>query len=157
MKVYDAEHLEGAPDDFKSIDRQGARTSKGHADRSRSRRGLHRLRRLRRGLPGEEQGRGSPQGDQHGAAAAAARAERENYEFFLDLPESTAPAQDSATVKGSQFLQPLFEFSGACAGCGETPYVKLLTASSSATACSSPTPPAARRSTAATCRPRRGR
>src|SRR5436309_9044282 len=53
-------------------------------------------------------------------------AERENFSFFLDLPEvdRSAIRQD---VKGVQFLEPLFEFSGACAGCGETPYVKLLT------------------------------
>ncbi len=52
--------------------------------------------------------------------------ERDNYAFFLDLPEvdRTTVKMD---VKGSQFLQPLFEYSGACAGCGETPYVKLLT------------------------------
>jgi pyruvate-ferredoxin/flavodoxin oxidoreductase len=53
-------------------------------------------------------------------------AEVKNFEFFLSLPEvdRTSVKQD---VKGSQFLQPLFEFNGACAGCGETPYVKLLT------------------------------
>jgi pyruvate-ferredoxin/flavodoxin oxidoreductase len=53
-------------------------------------------------------------------------AERENYAFFLDLPEvdRTKVKQD---VKGVQFLQPLFEYSGACVGCGETPYVKLMT------------------------------
>ncbi len=53
-------------------------------------------------------------------------AERDNYAFFLDLPE-----MDRATahidLKTSQFLKPLFEYSGACAGCGETPYIKLLT------------------------------
>jgi pyruvate-ferredoxin/flavodoxin oxidoreductase len=53
-------------------------------------------------------------------------AERENYAFFLDLPEVDRTAV-KADVKGSQFLQPLFEYSGACAGCGETPYVKLMT------------------------------
>ncbi|MBD3237646.1 MAG: pyruvate:ferredoxin (flavodoxin) oxidoreductase, partial [Candidatus Eisenbacteria bacterium] len=52
--------------------------------------------------------------------------ERENYAFFLDLPP--VPREKiKANVKGSQFLEPLFEYSGACAGCGETPYVKLLT------------------------------
>jgi pyruvate-ferredoxin/flavodoxin oxidoreductase len=53
-------------------------------------------------------------------------AERDNYAFFLDLPEvdRTKVKQD---VKGVQFLEPLFEYSGACVGCGETPYVKLLT------------------------------
>ncbi|MBN2357000.1 pyruvate:ferredoxin (flavodoxin) oxidoreductase, partial [candidate division KSB1 bacterium] len=53
--------------------------------------------------------------------------ERENYEFFLSLPELDRRELKIATVKGSQFLRPLFEYSGACAGCGETPYVKLLT------------------------------
>jgi pyruvate-ferredoxin/flavodoxin oxidoreductase len=52
--------------------------------------------------------------------------ERENYAFFLALPEVDRTAVKIDTVKGSQFLQPLFEYSGACAGCGETPYVKLL-------------------------------
>jgi pyruvate-ferredoxin/flavodoxin oxidoreductase len=53
-------------------------------------------------------------------------AERENYAFFLDLPEVDR-ATIKSDVKGVQFLEPLFEYSGACAGCGETPYVKLLT------------------------------
>jgi pyruvate-ferredoxin/flavodoxin oxidoreductase len=52
--------------------------------------------------------------------------ERENYEFFLNLPEVDRSKVNVATVKGSQMLQPLFEYSGACAGCGETPYVKLM-------------------------------
>jgi len=52
--------------------------------------------------------------------------ERDNYDFFLDLPEVDRTAV-KLDVKGSQFLRPLFEYSGACAGCGETPYVKLLT------------------------------
>jgi pyruvate-ferredoxin/flavodoxin oxidoreductase len=53
--------------------------------------------------------------------------ERENYAFFLDLPEVDRRLVKVDTVKGAQFLQPLFEYSGACAGCGETPYYKLLT------------------------------
>ena len=53
--------------------------------------------------------------------------ERENWEFFLGLPEMDRTMVQPGTVKGSQMLQPLFEFSGACAGCGETPYLKLLT------------------------------
>ena len=52
--------------------------------------------------------------------------ERANYEFFLDLPEVDRAAI-KIDVKGAQFMQPLFEYSGACAGCGETPYIKLLT------------------------------
>ncbi|MDP8205409.1 MAG: pyruvate:ferredoxin (flavodoxin) oxidoreductase [Candidatus Electryonea clarkiae] len=52
--------------------------------------------------------------------------EAENYEFFLNLPEVNRASVKTNTVKGIQFLQPLFEYSGACAGCGETPYVKLM-------------------------------
>ncbi len=50
-----------------------------------------------------------------------------NFEHFLDLPEIDRSRIGRLDVKGSQFLQPLFEFSGACAGCGETPYIKLMT------------------------------
>ena len=53
--------------------------------------------------------------------------ERENYAFFLDLPEPDRSRIRVMDVKGSQFADPLFEYSGACAGCGETPYLKLLT------------------------------
>ncbi len=53
--------------------------------------------------------------------------ERENYQFFLDLPEYDRRLLRLNTVKATQLLEPLFEYSGACAGCGETPYVKLLT------------------------------
>ena len=51
--------------------------------------------------------------------------EAENWDFFLSIPEADRTAMKLSTVKNSQLLQPLFEFSGACAGCGETPYVKL--------------------------------
>ncbi|MBD3273946.1 MAG: pyruvate:ferredoxin (flavodoxin) oxidoreductase, partial [Candidatus Marinimicrobia bacterium] len=51
--------------------------------------------------------------------------EAENWEFFVNLPEYDRRELKTQTVKESQLLEPLFEFSGACAGCGETPYVKL--------------------------------
>ncbi|MFI1745087.1 pyruvate:ferredoxin (flavodoxin) oxidoreductase [Thalassobellus sediminis] len=50
-----------------------------------------------------------------------------NWDYFIDLPDYNREALRITNVKGSQFLEPLFEFSGACSGCGETPYVKLLT------------------------------
>ncbi len=53
--------------------------------------------------------------------------ERENWEFFLGLPEADRSRLSHGQVKDLQLLQPLFEFSGACAGCGETAYIKLLT------------------------------
>lgn len=69
--------------------------------------------------------------------------ERENFNFFLNIKQADVKTKKES-VKGSQLQQPLFEFSGACAGCGETPYVKLLTqlhgdhlAIANATGCSS--------------------
>jgi len=58
---------------------------------------------------------------------ALREAEAVNWEFFLDLPEVDRTAISLNTIKNSQLLEPLFEFSGACSGCGETPYVKLMT------------------------------
>ncbi len=70
--------------------------------------------------------------------------ERSSFEFFLDIPEYDRTQLSVGNVKGSQALQPLFEFSGACSGCGETPYVKLMsqlfgdrTIIANATGCSS--------------------
>ena len=70
--------------------------------------------------------------------------ERENWNFFLDIPDMERADIETHTVKNSQLLRPLFEFSGACAGCGETPYIKLLsqlfgdrTIVANATGCSS--------------------
>ncbi len=53
--------------------------------------------------------------------------ERQNWEFFQNLPETNRDLLNHGLVKDVQLLEPLFEFSGACAGCGETPYVKLVT------------------------------
>ncbi len=53
--------------------------------------------------------------------------EADNWDYFVTLPETDPATFNRFTVKGSQFIRPLFEFSGACAGCGETPYIKLMT------------------------------
>jgi pyruvate-ferredoxin/flavodoxin oxidoreductase len=70
--------------------------------------------------------------------------EKNNWEFFLSLPEYDRRELKINTIKGSMLLQPLFEFSGACLGCGETPYIKLATqlfgdrmVAANATGCSS--------------------
>ena len=72
------------------------------------------------------------------------KSEAKNWDFFLELPEVDRTAMKLGTIKNSQLLEPLFEFSGACAGCGETPYVKLVsqlfgdrTIIANATGCSS--------------------
>jgi len=84
--------------------------------------------------------------------------EAENFQFFLGIPDVDPSMVKLDTVRGSQLIRPIFEFSGACAGCGETPYLKLLsqlfgdrTMIANATGCSSiyggnlPTTPWARR------------
>jgi pyruvate-ferredoxin/flavodoxin oxidoreductase len=58
---------------------------------------------------------------------ALRESEAANWEFFLGLPEADRTTFSVGTIKNSQLLEPLFEFSGACSGCGETPYVKLMT------------------------------
>jgi len=52
--------------------------------------------------------------------------EAANWDFFMDIPDLDRKLINPSTIKNSQLLRPLFEFSGACAGCGETPYVKLV-------------------------------
>jgi len=59
-------------------------------------------------------------------AAPILEAERKNWKFFLDLPEVDRRLIKNGSIRHEQFQRPLFEFSGACAGCGETPYLKLL-------------------------------
>jgi CRP-like cAMP-binding protein len=90
-------------------------------------RGLHGLPPLRRGLPREGQVERLAQVPEHAAAAPLAR-KRASWDYFLRLPDiKRNGAVKFDNVKNVQLLQPLFEFSGACAGCGETPYVSLLT------------------------------
>ncbi len=60
------------------------------------------------------------------AQAPLREQEKQNWNYFLEIPEVDRESITITSVKNSQLLQPLFEFSGACAGCGETPYVKLV-------------------------------
>ena len=55
-----------------------------------------------------------------------AACEMENEKFFDELPDNVMGKNNTNTIKGAMLRKPLFEFSGACAGCGETPYVKLV-------------------------------
>jgi len=57
---------------------------------------------------------------------ALREAEAKNWDFFMNIPDLDRKLINPSTIKNSQLLRPLFEFSGACAGCGETPYVKLV-------------------------------
>jgi pyruvate-ferredoxin/flavodoxin oxidoreductase len=125
MKIYDTEKLDGAPETFKSCAARG----KGLEDK------LFTL----QVAPEDCTGCGacvyncpakSKDDESHKAInmqfqAPLREQEAANWDFFFSLPETDPALFNRATLKGSQLLQPLFEFSGACAGCGETPFVKL--------------------------------
>ena len=113
------------------------------------------MRALRRSLPGHSPREAGVKADQHGRQSAADEGGARNIAFFETLPENDRARVDFANVRGVQFLEPLFEFSGACGGCGETPYLKLLSQLFGDRR-RSPTPPAAPRSMAATSRSRPG-
>jgi pyruvate-ferredoxin/flavodoxin oxidoreductase len=79
-------------------------------------------------LPRAQQIRGEAQGHQHAARRAYPGAEIKNWDFFVNIPEMDRRVVPFDNVRSVQPLRPLFEFSGACAGCGETPYIRLLSA-----------------------------
>ena len=128
MKVFEPSLLEKAPAGFKATDYK-TKEYPGwkFVDPGRARR-LHGLRPVRRRLPRQGQDAGQAQGDRHGAQdPAPGSASGPAGTSSSRSPTSIGRKVKLDTVKGSQFLLPLFEFSGACAGCGETPYVKLIT------------------------------
>ena len=91
------------------------------------RRGLHRLRAVRRGLPGV--GAGRRRSTRRSTSTSASRCSTPSARTSRSSSSCRTTDRsrvDFGTVRGTQFLEPLFEFSGACAGCGETPYLKLL-------------------------------
>ncbi|MGC9334084.1 MAG: pyruvate:ferredoxin (flavodoxin) oxidoreductase [Anaerolineae bacterium] len=126
FKIYDPAHLEGAPETFKSV-----------AARGKEYEGMVATIQV---APEDCTGCGlcvevCPVKDKKEPKRKAINMapqpplrvqERENYAFFLGIPDYDRTQVKTNTVKGSQLLRPLFEYSGACAGCGETPYVKLL-------------------------------
>jgi len=122
-KVYDAELLKDAPETFKSVDATG-REFKG-------------MKYTIQVAPEDCTGctlcvEACPKSDVENPALKMVEqqplreTETANWDFFMDIPNPDRTVLKLTRPKDSQFLEPLFEFSGACAGCGETPYVKLL-------------------------------
>ncbi|MBN2269949.1 MAG: pyruvate:ferredoxin (flavodoxin) oxidoreductase [Sedimentisphaerales bacterium] len=131
IKAYDADNLKNAPDGFKSADAKGKdfaglKFTVQVAPEDCTGCGACVL-----ACPAQEKdAEKKPTGRKaiNLAAQEPLRAgERENFKHFLSIPNTDAKLFKAASVKGSQLIEPLFEYSGACAGCGETPYVKLLT------------------------------
>jgi len=132
VKVYDPAVLDGAPEAFKSTDAKGKdftgqKFTVQVAPEDCTGCGLCVQR-----CPGREKDKETKEETGRRAILMTEQfpiREREaaSFDFFLGIPDLAPEAFNRATVKGSQLCAPLFEFSGACAGCGETPYVKLLT------------------------------
>ena len=126
-KIYDAELLNSAPETFKSVDAKG----KDYAGKKWTIQiapedctgcGL-----CVQACPAKNKEVEGRKAINTATQAPLRVPERENYKFFLDIADLDRTTLNLRTIKGSQLCRPLFEYSGACAGCGETPYYKLLT------------------------------
>ncbi len=123
VKAYDSGHLDNAPSTFKSVDAMGKEfagmkftVQVAPEDCTGCGSCVH-------NCPGRKKVKALKMGN----FEQLRDQEVENYRFFLNLPETDPSKFNRYSVKGSQFVRPLFEYSGACLGCGETPYIKLLT------------------------------
>jgi pyruvate-ferredoxin/flavodoxin oxidoreductase len=126
MKVYDADQLAGAPESFKSADAKGNEFKGMKCTVQVAPEDCTGCAACVANCPAK-----SKEDPKHKAInmqfQAPLRApEAANYDFFLALPETDPALVKRDSLKGSQLLTPLFEYSGACAGCGETPYLKLM-------------------------------
>ncbi|MFA6563918.1 MAG: pyruvate:ferredoxin (flavodoxin) oxidoreductase [Verrucomicrobiia bacterium] len=127
MKVYDAKQLEGAPATFKSTDARvpewkGMKWTLQVAAEDCT--GCEICVDV---CPAKNKAEAKLKAINMKPQAPLRMAERENWNFFLNIPELDRRKVKVTQLRQQQVMRPLFEFSGACAGCGETPYIKLLT------------------------------
>ena len=125
VKVYEPDLLTGAPPTFKSVPYKGPDLSGGYTVQVAPEDCTGCMLCVAV-CPAKDKSNPRHKALEMAPQSALRDAERRNYDFFLDLPEvdRTRVGHD---VKSTQLLEPLFEYSGACAGCGETPYIKLVT------------------------------
>ncbi len=127
MKIYDPANGKGAPKTFKSVDAkgkefEGKKFTLQNAPEDCTGCGL-----CVAACPAKDKEVEGRKAINMHDQLSLRKEEAKNFAFFLNIPEADRTELKLTTIKGSQLCKPLFEFSGACAGCGETPYVKLLT------------------------------
>jgi pyruvate-ferredoxin/flavodoxin oxidoreductase len=125
-KVYAPDHLAGKPDTFKAVDYRGLEFKGQKYTIQVAPEDCTGCMLCMMVCPAKDKANPKHKALDMAPQRPLREAERANYAFFLNLPEADRAAV-KPDIKGTQFLEPLFEYSGACAGCGETPYIKLLT------------------------------
>ncbi len=125
VKVYDPARMTDAPPTFKGVPYKGPELA-GHYTVQVAPEDCTGCSLCVMVCPAKDKGNPRHKAIDMAAQAPLREVEHENYAFFLALPDADRAAV-RPDVKSTQFLQPLFEYSGACAGCGETPYIKLMT------------------------------
>jgi pyruvate-ferredoxin/flavodoxin oxidoreductase len=123
MKAYPAKFLKGAPKTFKSTDSKIAEVKDMKITFQVAPEDCTGCGACAHNCPAKD--KTNPALDMHFQPPLRA-SEAANFEFFLALPDIDPALLKLDTLRGSQLVRPIFEFSGACAGCGETPYLKLL-------------------------------
>ena len=126
MKAYDAECLEGAPAAFKAVAAKGKQLAGLKFTLQVAPEDCTGCGACVHNCPAESKTVAGHKAINMQAQLPLREQEAANWDFFLDLPDTDEKLFKRSTLKGSQFLPPMFEFSGACVGCGETPFVKLL-------------------------------
>jgi pyruvate-ferredoxin/flavodoxin oxidoreductase len=126
-KVYDPELLKDAPESFKSVDYKAADFKGKKFTIQVAPEDCTGCKLCTMVCPGKDKSNPSHKAINMEPHMDVVEREAKNFDFFLKLPEVDRTAISRINVKSSQLLQPLFEFSGACAGCGETPYIRLMT------------------------------
>jgi len=127
FKIYDTKNLDGAPSTFKSMDATGkdfkgmkATIQVAPEDCTGCGVCVH-------ACPAIDKKNPERKSINMASQIPLREPERDNFEFFMNIPDLDRSDVKINTVKGSQLLESLFEFSGACSGCGETPYINLMT------------------------------
>jgi pyruvate-ferredoxin/flavodoxin oxidoreductase len=126
MKVYDPTALEGAPENFKHAKARFKELPNTYFTIQVAPEDCTGCALCVEACPAKDKSQVGRKAINMAAQPPIREAEVRNWDFFLSLPEVDRSKIELGSIKNSQLLQPLFEFSGACAGCGETPYVKLV-------------------------------